>query len=82
MSVDHIDLMFRGSPRVIAAALVTAPGEVVLIDPGPTSCLPVLEAGLRDRGLSLRDVRGMDVGLQSPPLSERRRCPTGRVAET
>ena len=57
MSVDHIDLMFRGNPRVIAAALVTGPGEVVLIDPGPTSCLPVLEAGLRDRGLSLRDVR-------------------------
>ena len=30
---------------------------VTLIDPGPTSCLPALEAGLRDRGLTLRDVR-------------------------
>jgi glyoxylase-like metal-dependent hydrolase (beta-lactamase superfamily II) len=57
VSIDHIDLLFRGHPGVIAAALVTGPGEVILIDPGPTSCLPRLESGLRDRGLSLRDVR-------------------------
>ena len=57
MSVDFIDLQFRGSPRVIAAALLNGPGGVTLIDPGPTSCLPALEAGLRDRGLTLRDVR-------------------------
>jgi glyoxylase-like metal-dependent hydrolase (beta-lactamase superfamily II) len=57
MSVDFIDLQFRGSPRVIATALVNGPGGLTLIDPGPTSCLPVLEAGLRDRGLTLRDVR-------------------------
>ena len=56
MSVDFIDLQFRGSPRVIATALVNGPGGVTLIDPGPTSCLPALEAGLRDRGLTLRDV--------------------------
>jgi glyoxylase-like metal-dependent hydrolase (beta-lactamase superfamily II) len=57
MSVDYIDLQFRGSPRVIATALIDGPGGVTLIDPGPTSCLPVLEAGLGDRGLTLRDVR-------------------------
>ena len=57
MSADFIDLHFRGSPRVIAAALVNGPGGLTLIDPGPTSCLPRLEAGLRDRGLTLRDVR-------------------------
>lgn len=57
MSVDFIDLQFRGSPRVIATALINGPGGLTLIDPGPTSCLPVLEAGLRDRGLTLRDVR-------------------------
>ena len=34
-----------------------APDGLTLIDPGPTSCLPALEAGLRDRGLTLRDVR-------------------------
>ena len=57
MSVDYIDLQFRGSPRVIATALIDGPGGLTLIDPGPTSCLPVLEAGLRNRGLTLRDVR-------------------------
>jgi glyoxylase-like metal-dependent hydrolase (beta-lactamase superfamily II) len=54
---DYIDLQFRGSPRVIASPLLSGPDGVALIDPGPTSCLPALEAGLRDRGLSLRDVR-------------------------
>ena len=54
---DHIDLHFRGSPRVIATALLNGPEGLTLVDPGPTSCLPMLESGLRDRGLSLRDVR-------------------------
>lgn len=57
MTAEYIDLQFRGSPRVIATALLDGPGGLTLIDPGPTSCLPVLEAGLRDRGLALRDVR-------------------------
>jgi len=42
---------------VIATAILQGAGGVTLIDPGPTSCLPVLESGLRDRGLTLRDVR-------------------------
>ena len=54
--IDFIDLHFRGSERVIATALLAGPAGVTLIDPGPTSCLPALERGLRDRGLSLRDV--------------------------
>jgi glyoxylase-like metal-dependent hydrolase (beta-lactamase superfamily II) len=56
---DFIDLNFRGSPRVIATALMQGADGVTVIDPGPTSCLPVLEAGLRDRGLTLRDVRAL-----------------------
>jgi glyoxylase-like metal-dependent hydrolase (beta-lactamase superfamily II) len=57
LSADFIDLQFRGSPRVIATAILQGADGVTLIDPGPTSCLPVLERGLRDRGLTLRDVR-------------------------
>jgi glyoxylase-like metal-dependent hydrolase (beta-lactamase superfamily II) len=57
MGVDFIDLQFRGSPRVIATALLNGPNGLTLIDPGPTSCLPALEAGLRERGLTLRDVK-------------------------
>ena len=57
MSTDYIDLQFRGSPRVIATAILTGADGVTLIDPGPTSCLPALEAGLGERGLALRDVK-------------------------
>jgi glyoxylase-like metal-dependent hydrolase (beta-lactamase superfamily II) len=57
MIADFIDLQFRGSPRVIATPILSGADGVTLIDPGPTSCLPVVEAGLRDRGLTLRDVR-------------------------
>jgi len=56
---DFIDLNFRGSDRVIATALLMGPDGVTLVDPGPTSCLPALEAGLRHRGLTLRDVRSL-----------------------
>ncbi|MEO7135764.1 MAG: MBL fold metallo-hydrolase, partial [Vicinamibacterales bacterium] len=59
LSIEFIDLVFLGTPRVIATALLDGPDGVVLIDPGPTSCLPALEAGLRDRGLALRDVRAL-----------------------
>jgi glyoxylase-like metal-dependent hydrolase (beta-lactamase superfamily II) len=54
---DFIDLQFRGSPRVIASAILQGNDGLTVVDPGPTSCLPVLEAGLRERGLSLRDIR-------------------------
>jgi glyoxylase-like metal-dependent hydrolase (beta-lactamase superfamily II) len=57
VSVDFIDLQFRGTPNVVATAILPAADGVTLIDPGPTSCLPALERGLRDRGLTLRDVR-------------------------
>ena len=59
MANDYIDLQFRGSPRVIATAILTGADGVTLIDPGPTSCLPALEAGLGARGLTLRDVRSL-----------------------
>jgi glyoxylase-like metal-dependent hydrolase (beta-lactamase superfamily II) len=59
MPIDYIDLQFKGSPRVIATALLTGRDGVTLIDPGPTSCLPVLEAALSHRGLSLREVTSL-----------------------
>jgi glyoxylase-like metal-dependent hydrolase (beta-lactamase superfamily II) len=59
VSVDYIDLQFRGSPRVIATAILQGSDGVTLVDPGPTSCLAALEAGLHERGLALRDVRSL-----------------------
>ena len=58
-TTDYVDLNFRGSQRVIATAVLAGTGGLVLIDPGPTSCLATLEAGLRDRGYTLRDVRSL-----------------------
>jgi glyoxylase-like metal-dependent hydrolase (beta-lactamase superfamily II) len=54
--VRYIDLQFRGSPHVIATAVLEGRGQVALVDPGPASTLPALRAGLERGGLSLADV--------------------------
>jgi glyoxylase-like metal-dependent hydrolase (beta-lactamase superfamily II) len=54
--VRYIDLNFRGAPHVIATAVLEGRGQVALVDPGPASTLPALEAGLARGGLSLADV--------------------------
>jgi glyoxylase-like metal-dependent hydrolase (beta-lactamase superfamily II) len=54
-----IDLKFQGRPGVIATAVVSVGGGVVLIDPGPSSCLPTLEAGLASLQHTLADVRAV-----------------------
>jgi glyoxylase-like metal-dependent hydrolase (beta-lactamase superfamily II) len=51
-----VDLKFRGSPNVIATAVVSDAGGVALIDPGPASCLESLELGLNGLGIRLADV--------------------------
>lgn len=53
--VRFIDLQFR-TPRVIAAGVIDGPGGVALVDPGPASSLPALEAGLDRLGMKLADV--------------------------
>ncbi|MFN2445927.1 MAG: MBL fold metallo-hydrolase [Vicinamibacterales bacterium] len=54
---DIIDLCFQGRSGVLGAAVVPADEGVAIVDPGPTSCLPALEAGLKQRGLAMSDVR-------------------------
>jgi glyoxylase-like metal-dependent hydrolase (beta-lactamase superfamily II) len=54
--VRFVDLQFRGSPHVIATAVLDGSGRAALIDPGPTSTLPALRAGLEHGGISLADV--------------------------
>src|SRR5688572_29551538 len=54
--VITIDDMHLGRPHVIAAYLL--PGdEPALVDPGPASTLPALEAGLAAQGVGLGDIR-------------------------
>lgn len=54
-----IDLEFQGRRQVIATAVVPCQGGVVLVDPGPSSCLPALGRGLAAHGLGLADVRAL-----------------------
>jgi glyoxylase-like metal-dependent hydrolase (beta-lactamase superfamily II) len=55
--VRFVDLHFQNVPRVIATAVLVGPGGVALVDPGPSSCLPALRAGLDRLGVRLDDVR-------------------------
>ncbi len=54
--VDYFDLNFVGIPGIIATALIHGPGGVAIVDPGPTTALPVVEAALKARGFGWRDV--------------------------
>jgi glyoxylase-like metal-dependent hydrolase (beta-lactamase superfamily II) len=55
--VGPIDLHHQGVERVIGAYLVATADGPAIFDCGPASALPVLEAGLRERGLELGEVR-------------------------
>lgn len=57
--VDFTDLHFVGRPGIIATGLIHGPGGVALVDPGPATSLPVLEAALTARGFSWTDVRAV-----------------------
>jgi len=54
--VITLDLNFQGRPHAIAAYLIRHADAVVLIESGPGSTLPALEAGLAKEGLSPADV--------------------------
>jgi glyoxylase-like metal-dependent hydrolase (beta-lactamase superfamily II) len=54
--LTYIDLQFLGRAHAIATGVIHSPGSVALVDPGPTTCLPVLEAELARQGLRLSDV--------------------------
>ena len=54
--VVTLDLNFQGRPQAIAAYLIYDGDAVVLVESGPGSTRPGLEAGLANEGLSARDV--------------------------
>ena len=55
--LSYVDVKFLGTPRIIAAVVLHGPGGAAIIDPGPTSTLPVLRRALAGAGLSMQDVR-------------------------
>ena len=54
--VSYLDLQFLGTPRVIASVVLHGPAGAAILDPGPSSTLPVLRSDLAAAGLSLSDV--------------------------
>jgi glyoxylase-like metal-dependent hydrolase (beta-lactamase superfamily II) len=52
-----VDLHHLGAERVVGAYVVETEDGPALFDCGPTSCIGALHAGLRDRGLEVRDLR-------------------------
>ena len=57
--IGYTDLLHRGRPRVIAAAVVQSAAGVALVDPGPASCLETLRAALAGAGIAIADVRAL-----------------------
>lgn len=53
-----IDALHLGRPQVIGTYLLLG-DEPALVDPGPASCLPAVEAGLAAHGLGLGDLRAL-----------------------
>lgn len=57
--LSYLDLDFVGVKGVIAAVVLHGPGGAAIIDPGPSSTLPALRAGLERAGIALTDVRAI-----------------------
>jgi glyoxylase-like metal-dependent hydrolase (beta-lactamase superfamily II) len=57
--LSYFDLKFLGVPRIIATAVLHGPGGAALIDPGPSSTLPALRAGLDRAGITVADLRAI-----------------------
>ena len=55
--LSYLDLDFYNTTGVIASVILHGPGGAAIIDPGPSSTLPALRAGLERAGIALADVR-------------------------
>ena len=57
--ISYCDLRLQGRQRIIAAALLHGAGGAAIVDPGPSSTLPILKSALAAAGLSMRDVTAL-----------------------
>lgn len=57
--LSYLDLNFSSVKGVIASVILYGPGGAAIIDPGPSSTLPALRAGLDRAGIALADVRSI-----------------------
>ena len=54
--ITLVDVHYLGVDQYIAPCLIEDPSGVAVVDPGPTSSLAGLEAGLAERGLTTADI--------------------------
>src|SRR5688572_2263714 len=54
--LGYFDLRFQGVSELIATAVFQDASGAVLVDPGPSTTLPVLTEALEARGLRLTDI--------------------------
>src|SRR3954468_9351840 len=57
--LSYLDLNFYGVKGVIASVILHGPGGAAIIDPGPSSTLPALRAGLERAGIAVSDLRAI-----------------------
>jgi glyoxylase-like metal-dependent hydrolase (beta-lactamase superfamily II) len=57
--ISYFDLNFQNRQRVIACGVLHGPGGVAIIDPGPSTTLPVLRQTLSAAGITLDDVTAL-----------------------
>jgi glyoxylase-like metal-dependent hydrolase (beta-lactamase superfamily II) len=57
--LSYLDLEFLRVPRVIATVVVQGPGGAALIDPGPSTTLPMLRRELERAGIAMSDVTAL-----------------------
>lgn len=55
--LEPIDLLHRGAGRAIGSYLIETDDGPALVDCGPSSSVPALQAGLAARGLAPKDIR-------------------------
>jgi glyoxylase-like metal-dependent hydrolase (beta-lactamase superfamily II) len=54
--IEVIDLEYLDEPRSVATVFITGTSGIALIDPGPSTTLPVVRRRLAERGASVADI--------------------------
>ena len=57
--ISYIDLNFCDTPKSIATGVYAGDAGVVLIDPGPGSCIDTLRSSLSAQGIDVRDIESI-----------------------
>jgi glyoxylase-like metal-dependent hydrolase (beta-lactamase superfamily II) len=57
--VSYVDLNFCGTPKAIATGVYGGDAGVVLVDPGPGSCIDTLRGLLKAQGIAVGDIQAV-----------------------